>query len=273
MEQLSKPRADARAGRGWYEVLARVGLTAKGVSYGLVGVLSIEVALGVGGSATSRQGALQQLAGSGFGSVLLVLLAAGFAAYALWRFVQAAATADDDEAKQWAKRSAYVVRGLGYASLAFSALKILEGAGGQSQNGKAHKTTAMVLSWPGGTWIVGLAGAAIIGVGAWNAYSGIARTFEKKWKTREMSGPEQTWAGRTGVVGHIARGVVFTLIGAFAIKAAVDYNPQASVGLDGALQKLAHHSYGPYLLGFTAAGLVAYAVFCFADARYRDVSA
>ena len=274
MEQLSKPRADARAGRGWYEALARVGLAAKGISYGLVGVLAIGVALGVGGSATSRQGALQQLAGSSLGSVLLVLLAAGFAAYALWRFVQAAATSDDDETKAWAKRAGYVGRGLVYASLAFSSLKILSGAGGgQSQNGKAHKTTAMVLSWPGGTWIVGIAGAVIIGVGGWNAYRGIARTFEKKWKMREMSGSERTWAGRAGVVGHIARGVVFALIGVFAIKAAVDYKPTAAVGFDGALQKLAHHSYGPYLLGVTAAGLVAYAVFCFADARYRDVSA
>ena len=111
-----------------------------------------------------------------------------------------------------------------------------------------------MLSWPGGTWIVGIAGAVIIGAGAWNAYRGVARTFD-------------------GVVGHIARGVVFALIGVFAIKAGVDYKPTAAIGFDGALRKLAHHSYGPYLLGFTAAGLVAYAVYCFADARYRDVSA
>ncbi|MDX6472069.1 MAG: hypothetical protein QOK22_885, partial [Gaiellaceae bacterium] len=69
-----------------------------------------------------------------------------------------------------------------------------------------------------------------------------------------------------------ARAIVFTLIGSFAIKAALDYNPKDAVGLDGALQKLAHQSYGPFLLGVTAAGLVAYAIYCFADARYRDVS-
>jgi hypothetical protein len=31
--------------------------------------------------------------------------------------------------------------------------------------------------------------------------------------------------------------------------------------------------YGPYLLGLTAAGLIAYGVYCLVDARYRDVSA
>jgi hypothetical protein len=271
VEHLAKPRAAARSGGGWYEALARVGLVAKGISYGLVGVLAIGVATGVGGKATSQTGALKQLAGSSFGSVVVVLLAAGLAAYALWRFVQAATTREDDEKKAWAKRVLYVVRGLVYSGLAFSALKILAGSGGGSQNHKAHKTTAVVLSWPGGTWIVGIAGTTIIGVGVWNAYRGVTRSFEDKW-THGMSATAKTWAGRAGVAGHIARGIVFTLIGAFAIKAAADYNPQDAVGLDGALQKLAHQSYGPYLLGLTAAGLVAYAIYCFADARYRDVS-
>jgi uncharacterized membrane protein YidH (DUF202 family) len=272
VEHLAKPRAAARSGSGWYEALARVGLVAKGISYGLVGVLAIGVATGVGGKATSQTGALKQLAGSSFGSVVLVLVAAGLAAYALWRFAQAATTREDDEKKVWAKRVLYVARGLVYSGLALSALKILAGSGGGSQNHKAHKATAVVLSWPGGTWIVGIAGAVIIGVGVWNAYRGVTRSFEDKW-THEMSAAAKRWAGRVGVAGHIARGIVFTLIGAFAIKAAADYNPQDAVGLDGALQKLAHQSYGPYLLGLTAAGLVAYAIYCFADARYRDVSA
>ena len=74
-----------------------------------------------------------------------------------------------------------------------------------------------------------------------------------------------------GALGHVARGVVFGLIGIFVIKAALEYDPKEAIGLDGALQKLAHQSYGPWLLGLTAAGLLAYAAYCFADARYRRV--
>ena len=43
--------------------------------------------------------------------------------------------------------------------------------------------------------------------------------------------------------------------------------------MDGALQKLAHERYGPYLLGLAATGLVCYALYCPVDARYRNVSA
>lgn len=41
----------------------------------------------------------------------------------------------------------------------------------------------------------------------------------------------------------------FTLVGIFITKAAVDYNLKEAIGLDGALQKLANQSYGPWLLG------------------------
>jgi hypothetical protein len=263
VEHATDVRAPSR--RDWFEILGRAGLAAKGASYALVGVLAIGVALGIGGDATSRNGALHALAGNAFGEIALALLAAGFAAYALWRVLQAFS------ADKWGKRLGCFARAAIYFGLAYSAVRILVGAGGgQSQNQKAHKAAAVVLGLPGGPWLVGLAGAVIFGVGCWNLYRGLTRSFEDKWVERGETA--ERWGGRAGVVGHCARFVVFALIGAFAIKAAVDYNPQDAVGLDGALQKLAHQSYGQVLLGLTAAGLIAFAAFCLVDARYRDVS-
>ena len=278
---VQRAEADAQAGRGWYAVLARTGLVAKGVSYGIVGILAIKLAFGDGGKATSRAGALHSLAGQTFGKVMLALLALGFAAYAIWRFVQAVAEREDagdgeakGAAKKWGKRAGYVGRGLVYAGLTASTVKILFGSGGdESQSDKAHKTTAMVLSWPAGTWLAGIAGAVIVGIGLWNLYRGLARKFEDRWRTGEMREQARKWGARAGVVGHAARGVVFSLIGIFLVKAAIDYKPKDAIGFDGALRKLAQAGYGPYLLGLTAAGLVAYGLYCFVDARYRDVSA
>jgi uncharacterized protein DUF1206 len=273
-------RGKAAAGSGWYAWLARGGLVAKGVSYGLVGALAIGVALGAGGKTTSRQGALESLAQNAFGKAVLALLAVGFAGYASWRFVQAFAEREADEheakgqAKKWGKRAGYVGRGLVYSGLTFSTLKILLGSGGgASQNQKAHRTTATAFDLPAGRWLVGAAGLVLVGVGLWNAYRGIAQTFEDRWRTGEMSGVERTWGGRVGVAGHLARAVVFALVGVFVTKAAVEYDARESIGLDGALQKLAQQSYGAYLLGITAAGLVCYGLYCLVDAPYRDVSA
>src|SRR4051794_28291146 len=97
-EAAERLREKPRTGRGWYGWVARAGLAAKGVSFGIVGVLAIALASGGGGKATSREGALHALAGSTLGKVLLALLALGFAAYALWRILQAVAERDEGEA-------------------------------------------------------------------------------------------------------------------------------------------------------------------------------
>jgi Domain of Unknown Function (DUF1206) len=259
MEAYADVRTRPRG--GWEQPLARAGLVAKGVSYAIVGVLALKLAFGDGGKATSRQGALEELAGTTFGTVLLILLAIGLACYAAWRFIQAW------QGGKWTKRLGWAARGLVYSGLTYSAARILVGSGAQqSQNSKAHKTTAVVLAWPAGVWIVGIAGAVVVAIGLWQLYSGISRRFEEKWRGYSK------WGSRAGVVGHIARFVVFGLIGWFVIKAAVEYDPKQAIGLDGALQKLAHASYGSYLLALTAAGLIAYAFYCVVDARYRDPS-
>jgi hypothetical protein len=257
---------------GWLPPLARIGLVAKGVSFAIVGVLALQLAVGHGGKSTSREGALATLADNGFGKWLLFALAAGFAAYALWRVAQAFFEREEEDHKRWGKRIGYLARAGIYAGLAWTSVQIAAGeTETTSQNEKARHATAEVLSWPAGRWIVAVAGLCVIGAGLYNGYRGLSCKFAERWNTGEMSAVVRRWATRIGVVGLLARLVVFGLIGAFAVKAALEYDPKEAIGLDGALQKLAHQSYGPWLLGLTAAGLLAYAAYCFADARYRRV--
>jgi hypothetical protein len=65
--------------------------------------------------------------------------------------------------------------------------------------------------------------------------------------------------------------VAFGLIGIFLIQAARTYDPSKAVGLDGALARLAHQSYGSFLLGLVAAGLIAFGLFSITEARYRRI--
>jgi uncharacterized protein DUF1206 len=149
-------------------------------------------------------------------------------------------------------------------------VKILLGSDqGGSEN--VHGKTAGVLGWPGGTWLVGIAGAVLVGVGLYQGYRGVTRDFLKDSKTEQMSPGVRKWIEWIGTFGHLARMTVFGLVGVFLVKAAIDYNPDSAVGLDGALAKLAHNAYGPFLLGVVAAGLIAFAGYSFTDARYRRI--
>jgi hypothetical protein len=118
---------------------------------------------------------------------------------------------------------------------------------------------------------VGIAGLIIIGVGLEQGYKGITKGFCEKSKTEQMSEGVKRFFTALGVFGHLARMVVFALIGYFLVRAAIDYDPDEAIGLDGALAALRDASYGPFLLGVVAAGLIGFAAYSIADARYRKV--
>jgi len=258
----------------WLNALARAGLAARGISYGIVGVLAAKLALGDGGKATSREGALATLAHEPLGKALLIALAAGFAGYALWRLAEAFFDRANEGSGLMglAKRTGAAGRAVLYTALAFGAARLAAGgAEGQTQNEKAREWTADALAWPAGRWLVGAVGVFIACVGLFNGYRGVTQSFEEDWDTLEMSGVERRWASRAGSVGLLARMVVFGLIGAFLVKAAAEYDPREAVGLDGALQELVRQVYGSWLLGTVAIGLIAFAVFGLTEARYRRV--
>ena len=116
-----------------------------------------------------------------------------------------------------------------------------------------------------------IAGVVLIGIGLYQGYRGLSKDFLKDSKTEQMSARVRNWIEWIGTFGHLARMVVFGLVGVFLIKAAIDYDPNKAVGLDGALAKIAHASYGPFLLGIVAAGLIAFGVYSLSDARYRRI--
>ncbi|HSD02916.1 MAG TPA: DUF1206 domain-containing protein [Gaiellales bacterium] len=254
-----------------FEALARVGFVARGVIYGTIGLLAIQVAIHSSNEKTNQRGAMQTIQQQPFGHGLLIAVAIGLGGYALWRFVQAA-YGNGPEGGGDSSTSGRIVAlasGLSYTAMCALAVGILLGS--SSSSGNAHSSTAGVLSWPGGQWIVGAAGAIFIGVALYQGYKGISRKFLEEDKTEKMGPTALRWITIIGVVGHLARMAAFGLIGVFVVKAAIDYAPKKAVGLDGALAKLAHQSYGTALLLVVAAGLVAFGVYSIADARYRRI--
>ena len=263
-------RAGKKVGQSTaFEVLARAGFVARAVIYGTIGILAIKVALGAGGKTSNQTGALKTIAHQPFGEVLLILVAIGLGGYALWRFIHVLIGHGPEKSDDKFERLAALGSGVTYALICALAVGILLGSSGGS--GSPKKPTAGVLGWPAGTWIVGVAGVVLCGVALYQLYRGVSHDFLEDAKTEQMSSAVRKWIKWIGTFGHLARTVVFGLVGIFLIKAAVEYDPNKAVGLDGALAKLANHSYGEWLLGIVAAGLIAFAIYSLSDARYRRI--
>jgi hypothetical protein len=272
--------SDPREAKAWaervvqsgpFEWFARAGFVARGAVYGIIGVLALKLALGAGGETTNQQGAMRTLAEQPLGTFLLVLLAIGLGGYAMWRLFRFALGRGPEGADSGIERLGALGSGLVYAALCLLAVEILLGARGGSSSGNAKKTTAGVFDWPAGRWLVLLAGLVLIGVGLYQGYRGLTQKFLEDSKTEEMPPEARRWISRIGTVGHLARMVVFGLIGIFVAKAALNYSAKEAIGLDGALAKLQHQTYGHFLLGVVAAGLIAFAVYSISDSRYRRI--
>jgi hypothetical protein len=253
-----------------FEVLSRAGFAARGVVYGIIGILAVKLAIGAGGKAEDQSGAFKTIAHQPFGEVLLVLVAIGLGGYSLWRLSHALLGHGPERSDSGLDRLAALGSGIAYAAMCAVAVQILLGSGGGA-SGQAPKATAGVLGWPAGTWLVGLAGALFLGIALYQGYRGLTQDFLKDAKTEQMSPATRRWYELVAIFGHLARMVVFGLVGIFLIKAAIEFDPSKAVGLDGALAKVANQSYGSALLGLVAAGLIAFAVYSLADVRYRKI--
>ena len=262
---------EAVAERPAFAWMARAGLVARGISYAIIGILALKLAVGSGGETTNQRGALMTIAEQPLGRALLIAMTVGLASYAIWRLIRAGighGTQDDDSASE---RIGGAASGLAYGALCVTAVQILVGASSSGGTNSPKKTTGGVLDWTGGTTIVAIIGAILIGVALYQGYKGVSRKFLDDSKTWEMSHLVKRAFTAIGVFGHLARMVVFGLVGYGLVRAAIEYDPSNAIGLDGALSEVSRYSYGPLLLGGVAVGLIGFALYSIADARYHKI--
>lgn len=258
------------AGNRWVRIGARLGLAARAVVWGLMGVLAIEIAVGGSARQADQQGALAAVAAHSGGRILLVLIAAGLAAYALWRFTLAAfgtSTVGSDVST----RLQDLVRAISYGVLCTSTVSVVTGSQGQSQDRQQQGVSAHLMSHTGGRWLLGAIGVVVIGVGAYYVWQGVRKDIYEHLDLRDVPAQLRTATAWVGVVGNVARGLVIALAGVLVVSAAVTADAKKSSGLDGALRSVAHQPYGPWLLGVAGLGLIAFGVFGVAEGVWSKV--
>jgi len=251
--------------------MARFGLAARGLVYIVIAWIAAQIAFGGSSQQADRQGAIHTLASNGVGKVLVVLAGIGFAGYALWRLTQAIwGHQGDDGAKKLGKRATSLFRAGLYGWFAVNTFLILAGASSSGGSDQSSRTwSARLMGQPMGRWLVVAVGIGFIIAGVALAWRGVSTKFDEQLTMSEMSQGMQRAVKTVGLAGNVARGVVFGIVGVFFIVAAATYDAQKARGLDGSLRTLADGGWGQLLLLAVAAGLAAFGLYSFAEARYR----
>lgn len=253
------------------ELAARLGMAARGTLYLVVAVLAARLAIGRRSEPADSHGAVASVSHQPLGRLLVVVLALGLLAYALWRLLDAA-FGRHDGAKGWSKRAANVGRAALYGTLFVMTIPFALGSEKHADGSqKEQDFTATVLGWPAGRAIVVGVGLAVIASGLYQGWRGLAGSFRKKFDENDMPAWARAAVRWIGLFGHAARMVVFAAIGMLLVRAALRFDPREAEGIDGALQRMADEPYGPTVLLLVAVGLAAFGCYTLAEARWRKV--
>lgn len=265
-----------RANEAWVERLARAGYLARALVYATVGALALNVALGNGGRALGPKGAVQSLSHGPFGKVLLAIIAAGLIGLILWRLSQAIFVRRDARgsgvkhaAKPWLHRVRYLGLSVLYSGLVTAAIRGLLGQPGGDGEDAPRAWSAQLMALPFGRVLVLAIGVGIAGYGIWEIFKAYSRKFEKNLHLTGLAARRVSWVTRVSQFGLASRGGVFLLMGGFLGIAAIDFDPSEAKGLGATLLTVSSTPLGDLALVVVSLGLVAFAVYCALQARYR----
>jgi len=255
--------------------LARSGYAARGVVYVIVGFFAIMAALGSGETVDTR-GAVQQLLGQPFGAILLWLVVIGLLAHVAWRLTQGIGDTDrhGHDAKGLLIRTGLVSSGVVNLLLALFTLSMLvsgldrfsEGGGGSG--GESTDSLMRFLGLKHSHWLIWAIALIPLGVAiahlikAWRAH--FERYFQCDERTMHLVRPVSR-------VGLAARGCSFLIIAGLLFMGGSRYEPTDPPGLKEALEALQGMPAGGALLLAIGVGLLAFAVYSFAEARWRRI--
>ncbi len=247
-------------------LLGRAGLLAYGGVHLVLAAVIVQVPFGEQERA-DKKGALEEIAESPPGLVLLWIVTVGLVALILWQLGEAI----------WGHRTVHggrrvlrvainLAEALLFGVLAWSAGSVAA-HGGSSAPSKSF--AEVVFGLPGGPVLIGLAGMGLLLGAGLAVYRGVTRGFLRELDLSGASPKQARWAIRLGRIGWAALGLVYGLPGVMLVVAATTYDPKTPTTLDSGLRAVAAEPYGAPLIVALSVGLVAFGVYCIFDARYR----
>ncbi|MFW2512191.1 DUF1206 domain-containing protein [Demequina sp. SO4-13] len=247
-------------GDAW-EKAARAGYAVSGLVHLVLGVIIVQIPLSGEDQEADQSSALSSISESTFGGIALWGVTVAFVALAAWQAADAFRGSDKSDRLKSAGKAVL------YAALAFTAGSIAMGSAGSSGDSQAQGVVQALLEAPGGRFLVGALGLAILAGAGYHVYKGWTQKFRED--LRPQSGSEvSTAVTATGTVGYVAKGVALAVVGVLFLLAAINSDAEEAQGLDGAIDSLLGVPGGQWIVALVGIGFAAYGLYSFARARY-----
>jgi MFS family permease len=224
----------------------------------------LQLATGRHGAEADQTGALADIAKHPFGWVVVLVIAAGFVALALWQGWWALRA----RRAEGYKRVVASGKALVYVALALSAVSVALGRSKANSDQRTTDFTTRLMRHALGQVLVGAVGVAFCAGGLFLLWKAVRRAYDVELRLDTVPEHFRRPFEVLGSVGMVGRGVVVALVGYFLLEAAVTFDPAHAKGLDAALRAVVRAPYGPWLLGAVALALVCFGCFSLLEARF-----
>lgn len=249
----------------WLAFLVRGGYVAKGILYGFIGVLAAMAAVHSGGKMANQRGAIDTMAQHPLGTPILYAMAVSLAAYSTWQLFGALLNPENEKKLP---RVCHVLEGFAYYFFAFVAF---EAARGVEDSGAGWTKWTPLLESPLGRVVCVAIGLGFASVGVAQTVAAFKLSFMKELKSGEMGSGERAFAQTVGIVGIVARSIIFLVTGWLFVHAGFDRDATKVGGLSKSMQLLATRPGGHWILLAVAIGFIAYGVHMLVQARFRRI--
>lgn len=255
----------------WVRWWMRWGHAAKGLLYGLIGLIVLESLAHHESDVEGSQGVLMALGRSPLGSGILAFLSVGLLGYALWRFLQATldpGPADGLSLPRLVRRCGYGVSCLTYCGVAYTSGQLAIGLA-VDMDDTIEDAASILFERAIGPWIMLGVGVGTVALGLTYVYGAYSGSYITDF-LGNLYPRVRRWSKRIGQVGIATRGLGFILIGLYLIKSAYLVTDDPAGGLGKVFSQLHEEPWGDVGLVAIAIGFIAYAVYMIIAAWYRE---
>ena len=266
MKQKSKEKVT----NFWLRQYILIGYAAKGTVYLLIGISAIQAAIFSEEEATGTYLSLLSITSQPLGKLVVFLLAIALMGYVLRRLFQAIVVPGHANPYSWKcilKRAGYIMSGLSYTGVAYTAVNIVLDRG--EYDDTIEDLANELFEQPLGEWLIFLCGIAIATIGIFYIYGAYTGSYISEFDSSDIHHRLEKWTIRIAKVGVAARGMAFVLMGIFLVQAAIIGSSELAGGLQNVFRVLATQPFGQLWLGSIGTGFVGYGLYMFVATRYR----
>ncbi|MFT2010860.1 DUF1206 domain-containing protein [Pontibacter sp. 13R65] len=249
--------------------LARFGCFAIGLVYILIGTFANLSLFRMASASADEERMLDFLLDFTLGEIAVWVVLLGMVAYIVWRIFEAITDPYEfgSDLGGLSKRIGVALSGVGYGFIAYSAIDVLLGNGGNSEK-ERQLLISQILSWNGGSIIVGAMGAVTALAGLVQFWFVVKGDYQKRIDIEHLATYQKRLLHVLAWAGYFARGIILLVLAYFMIRGAAKSNANAIGDTDSAFDFIGGGFWGDSLFFLVAAGTICYGLFMFIFAAY-----